>query len=119
VWSARERASCSGFLAIQGVCGEILWFGNETFSDAESRFGTHFGNSSADVNIPSLNPDTLGVYAGTNGGNNASLVIVNKDPNNAVALNLSGLPNGMYFLRHFGGQAGIAKYQVCTGQLGR
>jgi hypothetical protein len=67
------------------------------------------------VNIPSLNPDTLGVYAGTNGGNNVSLVIVNKDPNNPVALNLSGIPNGVYFLRHFGGKAGIAKYQVCAG----
>ncbi|KAF7977906.1 hypothetical protein HWV62_2470 [Athelia sp. TMB] len=74
--------------------------------------GTHFGSSSASVNIPQLNPDTLGVYAGTNGGSNASLVIVNKDPSSPVALNLSGLPAATYLLRHFGGAAGVAKYQV-------
>lgn len=78
------------------------------------RYGTYFGNSSAKVDIPSLNPDTLGVYAGTNGGNNLSMVIVNKDPTNPVVLNLSGIPSGTYFLRHFGGQAGIVKYQVCV-----
>lgn len=76
------------------------------------RFGTYFGNSSASVDVPNLNPDTLGVYAGTSGGSNVSLVIVNKDSAKPVALNLSGMPNGNYLLRHFGGQAGIAKYQV-------
>ncbi|KZP33303.1 carbohydrate-binding module family 1 protein [Athelia psychrophila] len=74
--------------------------------------GTYFGSSSASVSIPQLNPDTLGVYAGTNGGSNASLVIVNKDPSNPVALNLTGLPSATYLIRHFGGEAGVAKYQT-------
>ncbi|TCD68984.1 hypothetical protein EIP91_009206 [Steccherinum ochraceum] len=76
-------------------------------------YGTFFGDHSAQVSIPSFNPDLLGVYAGTNAqGNNASLVVVNKDPTNPVSLHLAGLPAGHYFLRHFGGQAGVAKYQT-------
>lgn len=75
-------------------------------------YGAYFGNLSAEVSIPKLDPNVLGVYAGTNGANNATLVVVNKDPSSPVALNLSGLPNGKYFIRHFGGKAGVAKYQV-------
>ncbi|KAI0264118.1 glycoside hydrolase family 44-domain-containing protein [Gloeopeniophorella convolvens] len=78
-------------------------------------YGTHFGDLSAQVNIPSLNPDTLGVYASTSAvHNNASLVVVNKDPAQPVALHLSGVPAGTYFVRHFGGLAGVAKYQTTT-----
>ncbi|THH33310.1 hypothetical protein EUX98_g939 [Antrodiella citrinella] len=65
-------------------------------------YGTLFGSNSAQVSIPSLNPDLLGVYAGTNAQhNNATLVVVNKDPDSPVALHLAGLPAGHYFLRHF------------------
>ena len=76
-------------------------------------YGKYFGNQSALVSITGYNPDLLGVYAGTDSTrHNLSLVIVNKDPSKAVALSLSGVPVGSYFLRHFGGQAGVAKYQV-------
>jgi hypothetical protein len=74
--------------------------------------GRHFGDSSAQINVPGLNPDTLGVYAGTFGGQNATLVVVNKDPDNAVAFNLTGIAEGQYFMRHFGGQAGLAKFET-------
>lgn len=77
-----------------------------------NRDGRQFGNSSAQVDIPSLDPDTLGVYAGTFGGQNATLVVVNKDPNNTVSLNLTGIAEGQYYMRHFGGQAGAAKFEV-------
>ena len=77
------------------------------------RYGTYFGSLSAEVSIPKLNPDTLGVYAGTNIlHNNATIVVVNKDPDTPVALDLSGIPQGQYFVRHFGGQAGVAKFQA-------
>ncbi|KAH8084875.1 glycoside hydrolase family 44-domain-containing protein [Cristinia sonorae] len=76
-------------------------------------YGTTFGSQSAEVSIPSFNPDLLGIYAGTNAQhNNATLVVVNKDPVNPVSLHLAGLPAGSFFLRHFGGQAGIAKFQT-------
>ena len=82
------------------------------------RYGTYFGSLSAEVSIPGLNPDTLGVYAGTNPGhNNATVVVVNKDPASPVALRLSGISSGNYFVRHFGGEAGVAKYQVCITSL--
>lgn len=76
------------------------------------RYGVQFGSSSAQVNLANPNPDTLGVYAGTEGGNNLTLVIVNKDPSSPVGLDLANVPTGTYFLRHFGGQAGVAKWQV-------
>ena len=78
----------------------------------KTRYGVNFGSSSVSVKVNNFNPDTLGVYAASDNGKNLSLVIVNKDPSNSVALNLSGLPKGSYFLRHFGGQAGVAKFQV-------
>ncbi len=63
--------------------------------------------------------DVLGVYASTSDGKKPSLVIVNKD---VVPVNLaiSNVPTGTYFLRHFGGAAGIAKWQVSDycGMLG-
>ncbi|KAF8588333.1 glycoside hydrolase family 44 protein [Ramaria rubella] len=77
-------------------------------------YGVQFGNLSLKVNISNFNPDTLGVYASKNdrSDNGLSLVIVNKDPNSPVALQLSGVPTGNYVLRHFGGQAGVAKFQT-------
>lgn len=77
-----------------------------------SRFGTNFAGSSIPVTVNGFNPDLLGVYAGADNGKNMTLVVVNKDPTSPVSLKLSGLPTGNYFLRHFGGQAGIAKFQV-------
>ncbi|KAJ7085167.1 glycoside hydrolase family 44-domain-containing protein [Mycena belliarum] len=74
-------------------------------------FGTYFGANSAQVNLASPNPDTQGVYAATEGGK-LSLVIVNKNPDTPIAFDLANLPFGSYFMRHFGGEAGIAKWQT-------
>lgn len=75
--------------------------------------GTTFGDFSAQATVTNFNPDVLGVYAATDGHSKPSLVIVNKDLK-PVSLNLSGIPTGKYFLRHFGGAAGVAKYQVIS-----
>lgn len=57
--------------------------------------------------------DVLGVYASTSDGEKVTMVIVNKDviPVNVA---ISNIPDGKYFLRHFGGAAGVAKWQVRT-----
>ena len=66
------------------------------------------------IELNGFDPDLLGIYAGVdNFGKNLTLVVVNKDPSNQVSFNLLGLPIGNYFVRHFGGQAGVAKFQVC------
>jgi len=73
--------------------------------------GTYFGSNSAQVNLANQNAaNTYGVYAATENGK-LSVVIVNKDTN-PLSLNLGGLPQGSYFMRHFGGVSGIAKWQV-------
>lgn len=82
----------------------------------KTRYGVHFGSSTAQVNLANPNSDTLGVYAGTEDGI-LTLVIVNKDPSDPVALALSNVPTGKYFVRHFGGAAGVAKYQVSFCQV--
>ncbi|KAF9014041.1 glycoside hydrolase family 44-domain-containing protein [Cyathus striatus] len=73
-------------------------------------YGTYFGSSSAQVNLATPNPDTQGVYAGTEGGK-LTLVIVNKDTEH-ISFDLSNIPTGSYFIRHFGGDAGAAKWQT-------
>lgn len=55
--------------------------------------------------------DVLGVYAGTSTGKDVTAVIINKDTK-PVGLYISNIPAGTYFLRHFGGAAGVAKWQV-------
>lgn len=56
--------------------------------------------------------DVLGVYAGADStGKTVTVVIINKDVQ-PVGLYLANVPTGKYFLRHFGGQAGVAKWQV-------
>lgn len=71
----------------------------------------HFGSKSVQVNMADRDEGVLGVYASTSDGKKATLVIINKD---VVAVNLaiSNIPAGTYFLRHFGGDAGVAKWQV-------
>ncbi|PFH47178.1 glycoside hydrolase family 44 protein [Amanita thiersii Skay4041] len=75
-------------------------------------YGTYFGASSAQVNMATPNPNVTGLYAGTDGGNKLSLVVVNKDPAHVLAFDLANVPTGLYFLRHFGGAAGVAKWQT-------
>ncbi|RPD78129.1 hypothetical protein L226DRAFT_457148 [Lentinus tigrinus ALCF2SS1-7] len=73
--------------------------------------GTYFGNKSVQVNMANRDEDVLGVYASTTDGKKPTLVIVNKD---VVPVNLaiSNIPAGTYFMRHFGGAAGVAKWQT-------
>lgn len=73
--------------------------------------GTFFGSTSIPVDSKEFNPDVLGVYASQDTKGKHSIVIVNKNPRNATAVYLSGLPTGDYFFRHFGGSSGIAKWQ--------
>ncbi|KAJ7132681.1 glycoside hydrolase family 44-domain-containing protein [Mycena filopes] len=74
-------------------------------------FGVHFGANSAQVNLATPNYDTQGVYAATENGK-LSVVIVNKNPDKPITFALANMPVGKYFVRHFGGQAGIAKWQT-------
>ena len=70
-----------------------------------------FGSKSVQVNMAERDEDVLGVYASTSDGNKVTLVIVNKDVT-PVNLAISNIPAGTYFMRHFGGDAGVAKWQV-------
>jgi hypothetical protein len=80
-------------------------------SDDYCSSGTYFGSSSVQVSFATYNAaNTYGVYAATEGGK-LSVVIVNKDVN-PLAMSLSNVPTGQYFMRHFGGASGVAKWQV-------
>ncbi|KAG8824630.1 hypothetical protein FRC17_009065 [Serendipita sp. 399] len=73
--------------------------------------GTFFGSKTAQVNFATSNAaNTYGIYAATE-GSVLSFVIVNKDTK-PLAFDLSNVPQGQYFLRHFGGAAGVAKWQT-------
>jgi len=74
-------------------------------------YGTYFGNYTAQVNLANPDPNTWGIYAGSD-GNKLTLVIVNKKPGQALTFDLSNVPTGTYFVRHFGGAAGVAKWQT-------
>jgi hypothetical protein len=39
---------------------------------------------------------------------------VNKNPDTPITFTLTNMPRGSYFLRHFGGEAGVFKWQVRT-----
>jgi hypothetical protein len=74
--------------------------------------GTYFGSTGVQVNLANKDAaNTYGVYAAADDGK-LSVVIVNKDTN-PLALDLSNVPQGSYFMRHFGGVSGVAKWQVC------
>lgn len=75
-----------------------------------ARYGKHFGSKSVQVSLSKPSEDVLGYYAGLE-GNKVSIVIINKDVA-PVGLTISNIPSGKYFLRHFGGGAGVAKWQV-------
>jgi phosphatidylinositol glycan class B len=77
----------------------------------ELSYGTYFGDQTAQVNLANPDPNTWGIYAGSD-GSKLTLVIVNKKPGQALSFDLSNVPTGNYFVRHFGGDAGVAKWQV-------
>ncbi|KAF8912036.1 glycoside hydrolase family 44-domain-containing protein [Gymnopilus junonius] len=70
---------------------------------------TYWATLDETVNLDTPNPDTQGVYAATENGK-LSLVIVNKNPDTPIAFNLAGVPAGKYFVLHFGGEVGVAKW---------
>ncbi|KDR73568.1 hypothetical protein GALMADRAFT_72267 [Galerina marginata CBS 339.88] len=74
-------------------------------------YGTFFGSASTPVHLSTPNPDTQGIYAAVERGK-LSLVFVNKNPDTPIAFDLDGVPTGKYFVRHFGGAAGVAKWQT-------
>ncbi|EJF60741.1 hypothetical protein DICSQDRAFT_147722 [Dichomitus squalens LYAD-421 SS1] len=71
--------------------------------------GVPFGSSSVQVTLSQNNTDTLGVYASSTDSKNVALVIINKDTQ-PLALDVANLPTGEYTLKHFGGNAGLAKW---------
>ncbi|KAF8315612.1 hypothetical protein DL93DRAFT_842355 [Clavulina sp. PMI_390] len=73
-------------------------------------YGTYFGSKSVQVNLSEVNESVLGYYAGLQ-GSKVSIVIVNKDVV-PIGLTISNIPSGKYFMRHFGGGAGVAKWQT-------
>lgn len=86
-------------------------------------YGIYFGDKSAQVNFSNPRPDVLGLYAtigkpgpsapATIAGKDVlSLVIINKAANETMAFDLANLPTGKYYLRHFGGLAGVAKWDT-------
>ncbi|KAF5358065.1 hypothetical protein D9756_001355 [Leucocoprinus leucothites] len=74
-------------------------------------YGTYFGDKTAQVNLANPDPSTWSVFAGTD-NNKLTLVVINKNPNKALSFDLSNVPTGKYFVRHFGGGAGVAKWQT-------
>ncbi|KAF9532144.1 glycoside hydrolase family 44-domain-containing protein [Crepidotus variabilis] len=74
-------------------------------------YGTYFGNSLSQVRLSTPLPNTQGVFAAAEKGK-TSIVIVNKNPSTPISFSLTGVPAGKYFIRHFGGAAGAAKWQT-------
>jgi len=63
------------------------------------------------VNLTNPDPNTWAIYAGSD-DSKLTLVVLNKNPDKALSFDLSNVPTGRYFIRHFGGDAGVAKWQV-------
>ncbi|KAH9933597.1 glycoside hydrolase family 44-domain-containing protein [Epithele typhae] len=110
-------ADSLGIFGVYGLDSATYWVTADQLSPVGLAYwlfrgnGTYFGNKSIQVNMADSQPDVLGVYASTSDGKKVTMVIVNKD---VVPINLaiSNIPEGKYFLRHFGGAAGVAKWQT-------
>lgn len=80
--------------------------------------GTYFGSKTAQVNFANSDAaNTYGIYAATE-GSKLSVVILNKDTK-PLSFDLSNLPHATYFMRHFGGAAGVAKWQTTVSITNR
>ncbi|KAF7324981.1 Glycoside hydrolase family 44 protein [Mycena kentingensis (nom. inval.)] len=122
-WNSQADGDLTGGLHTADMLGI---FGREKLdaatywgtSDESGPIGTAFWLyrgyfSPAQVNLATPLPNTQGFYAGTDlKTNKISLVIVNKNPDKPIAFQISNMPAGSYFMRHFGGQAGVAKWQT-------
>ncbi|KAG8988584.1 hypothetical protein FRB90_002671 [Tulasnella sp. 427] len=75
-------------------------------------YGTYFGANSVQVNMADVIDGVFGLYAGVDSGK-VSLVWINKNTT-PMAFYISNVPTGKYFVRHFGGAAGNAKWQTTT-----
>ncbi|KAG9033104.1 hypothetical protein FS837_002547 [Tulasnella sp. UAMH 9824] len=75
-------------------------------------YGTYFGSKSVQVNMADNIDNIFGLYAGVDNGK-VSLVFINKSTS-PLAFYISNVPTGNYFVRHFGGASGNAKWQTTT-----
>ncbi|KAK7045800.1 hypothetical protein VNI00_007202 [Paramarasmius palmivorus] len=103
-------ADALGIFGKYGVDAATYWVTPDALAPAGLAYwlyrgyGTTFGSSSVQVTLANPDPDTIGVYAATDDGK--------LTPAHPSHMNLSDVPSGSYFLRHFGGAAGIAKWQT-------
>lgn len=125
-WSSNAEADITGGLLTADTLGIFGRYGVDSATywstpDANSPAGlaywlyngnaVKFGANSVQVNMATDSADLLGVYAGTTDSKKVSLVLINKDTK-PVGLYISNIPLGKYFLRHFGGTSGNAKWQT-------
>ncbi|KAG8917515.1 hypothetical protein FRC01_002399 [Tulasnella sp. 417] len=75
-------------------------------------YGTYFGSNSVQVNMAENIEGIFGFYAGVESGK-TSFVWINKNTV-PMAFYISNIPTGKYFMRHFGGASGSAKWQTTT-----
>ncbi|KZV87503.1 hypothetical protein EXIGLDRAFT_773572 [Exidia glandulosa HHB12029] len=116
-------ADALGIFGVQGVDAATYWWQPGEASPIGLAFwlfrgfGTTFGDLSVQVNMGGDTPtiaNTLGFFSAKDSKTGKlSFVIVNKDTK-PVSLYVSNIPTGNYFLRHFGGAAGVAKWQTNT-----
>ena len=111
-WNFGAEGDLSGALAIADVLGifgregvdlATYWTTPALDSPAAAAFALYrdpdlpFGDTSLDVAFD--DPDLLGVYAAVD-GERTTVVLVNKDPDQDLALTLDGLPAGAVTARH-------------------
>ncbi|KAG8985190.1 hypothetical protein FRB90_004883, partial [Tulasnella sp. 427] len=75
-------------------------------------YGTYFGANSVQVNMAENIEGIFGFYAGVE-NSKVSMVWINKNTV-PMAFYISNAPTGKYFMRHFGGASGNAKWQTNT-----
>lgn len=115
-WNFGAEGELSGGLAVADVLGVFgrerldvgtYWTTPAAGTPAAAAF-TLFRRSDAPFGDQSLpvtfdDPDHLGVYAAIDAEGRATLVVVNKDPDRDLLLELDGLPDGTALVRRFGG----------------
>ncbi|KAG8960613.1 hypothetical protein FRC05_006721 [Tulasnella sp. 425] len=111
-------ADCLGIFGRYGVDSATYWATPDEKGPAGLAYwlyrgyGTYFGSNSVQVNMADNIDNIFGLYAGVDSGK-VSLVFVNKNTS-PMAFYISNVPTGKYFVRHFGGASGNAKWQTTT-----
>jgi hypothetical protein len=118
-------ADSLGLFGVHGLDLATYWWWNNPSSSSPiglaywlfRGYGTTFGDLTLQFN-PGMTTiqnwsNLYGFYAGADktAAGKKSFVFVNKDTK-SVAINISNIPTGQYFVRHFGGEAGLAKWQT-------